>query len=75
MSKIQKAFNEAEKLSQGSMWQHKKSGKLYTITCITNLMAAKPDFVQQVVYEDEDMQIWSRPLSEWNDKFTFIKPA
>lgn len=62
-------------VTDSSKWQHKKSGKVYNVICVTNLFATKPDFVQQVVYQDEEMVIWSRPLSEWEDKFSFIKEA
>lgn len=72
---MQNVIKEAEKLSEGSEWMHKQSGKLYKIVCVTNLMATKPGFQPQVVYEDEEFTIWSRPLSEWEAKFKYIKPA
>lgn len=72
---MQAVIKEAEKLSEGSEWVHKSSGNLYKIVCVTNLMATKPDFQPQVVYEDEELIIWSRPLCEWESKFKYIKPA
>ena len=66
-------FSDA--IAEGSVWRHTESGDLYKIICVTNLMATNTNFVQQVVYECENHNVWSRPLSEWESKFSFIKPA
>lgn len=73
--RMKSAMEQGEKLAGGSEWMHKSSGKLYKIVCVTNLTATKPEFQPQVVYEDEEFSIWSRPLSEWESKFKYIRPV
>jgi hypothetical protein len=58
-----------EDLKKYSVWVHKKSNKQYMLICITNIGATNPEFISQVVYEDDGGNVWSRPLSEWREKF------
>ena len=51
---------------------HIKSGAIYTLLTISNEEATNPDFVKQAVYLDADGNVWSRPLTEFEEKFIEI---
>lgn len=48
---------------------HKKSGKIYTLLCITNTTATKSGYDEVAVYMNENNEIFSRPIAEFVDKF------
>ncbi len=53
----------------GSFWRHKGSRRVYCVEMITNTQAVKPGWPVTVVYQDDDRGMWSRPATEWHDKF------
>lgn len=55
-------------LTSGSLWRH-FGGQLYRIVCLSNLKAKNPAFLKTVTYESEDGVYWSRPISEFLDRF------
>lgn len=56
-------------LRAGIEWLHKKTGNLYEVITVSNLNSTQPDFVPTVVYRGRDGAIWSRPVSEFIEKF------
>jgi hypothetical protein len=60
-----------ENLRAGRKWTHPKTGNEYEVLIVSNERSTKPDFVPTVVYRDEAGAIWSRPVSEFLEKFTF----
>jgi hypothetical protein len=59
-------------IEKQSTWIHEKKGNLYTVIVISNLIATKESWVATVVYEDVNGDVWSRPLSEWLDKYNQV---
>jgi hypothetical protein len=60
------------RLKTGSQWQHTRGGTVYEIVCVTNTTSFKPSFPITVVYRscsDEQVVYWSRPLTEFAEKF------
>jgi hypothetical protein len=51
-----------------SVWQHKTTGETYTVIVVSNKSATRFGWDITVVYRDYCREVWSRPLSEWNDK-------
>lgn len=66
--------NGIEVPRSGTFWTHEKSGRRYYVHFVTNLRATKPEYVAQIVYEDECSGVWSRPLTEWYASFTPAPP-
>lgn len=60
--------------SAGDIYRHKAIGDVYTIITMTNIDATRPGWPPTVVYEDMHERIWSRPLSEFNEKFAPVVP-
>jgi len=58
-----------EDLRAGVEWLHKSTGNLYEVITVANLNSTKPDFVATVVYRGRDGAVWSRPVSEFIEKF------
>lgn len=58
-------------LTTGSLWRH-FGGQLFRIVCLSNLSAKNPDFVKTVTYIGENGVYWSRPISEFMDRFTKV---
>lgn len=56
-------------LKAGIEWLHKSTGNLYEVVTVANLNSTKPDFVATVVYRGRDGAVWSRPVSEFIEKF------
>jgi hypothetical protein len=56
-------------LKAGIEWLHKSTGNLYEVITVSNLNSTKPDFVPTVVYRGRDGAVWSRPVSEFIEKF------
>ena len=55
---------------EGSEWLHTKTGNTYTVMCVANLAADKGGWFATVVYKGSTSDnIWSRPLSEWYDRY------
>jgi len=52
----------------GSLWQHRISGKCYKVICTSNTNATRQNWIPTVVYEDEFDNIWSRPISEFLER-------
>jgi hypothetical protein len=56
----------------GSVWLH-HTGREYGVISMANTAAVDdPRFPAMVVYVDRDLNVWTRPVSEWHDKFTFV---
>lgn len=51
---------------------HLSSGKIYILLFITNHAATKPEYIPQAVYMDVEGNIWSRSLSEFEEKFAEV---
>lgn len=58
------------KLKLGEIYTHKPSCNNYKLLMVTNLDATNnQSFVPTAVYEDKHGSLWSRPLTEFKDKF------
>lgn len=57
-------------LRAGREWTHTKTNNVYQVITVSNLNSTKPDFLPTVVYRDKDGAVWSRPLSEFVEKFS-----
>lgn len=56
----------------GTRWVH-TNGNVYTVFLITNLKSDRPEkFPVTVVYEGQNGNVWSRPLSQWHRSFTQV---
>lgn len=55
-----------------SKWRH-KNGNIYTVLLVTNLAAQIDEYPVTVVYCDERLNFWSRPLSHWHGSMTLIQ--
>ena len=51
-----------------SGWRHRESGALYRVIAVANENADRDGWPVTVVYEDKNLYIWSRPLTEWHEK-------
>lgn len=60
-------------LKAGRTWTHTKTGNGYEVITVSNLNSTKSDFVPTVVYRDEDGAVWSRPVSEFLEKFEPVR--
>lgn len=54
-----------------SKWRH-RNGIKYEVICISNLESKNFKYAPQVIYQGENGNVWSRPLSDWNRSFTKI---
>jgi hypothetical protein len=52
-----------------SRWVH-HSGRIYTVTLITNSAHPSHKFPVTIVYTGEDGDVWSRPAYYWQRSFT-----
>ena len=52
-----------------SFWRHKITAGVYQVIVVSNLSATRPHWVKTVVYKDEYQKTWSRPLSEWHERY------
>ncbi len=51
-----------------SRWKY-KIGMEYTVICVTNTAVSRGNHEPQVVYQGDNGNIWSRPLSDWYVNF------
>lgn len=56
-------------------YRHIKSGGIYTYICTANSKTDRKGFVKTAVYKSEDETIYSRPYSEFVDKFELMNTA
>lgn len=53
-------------------WRHER-GNIYVIVCVTNLATTDLErFPPTVVYRCTRGEMWSRPISQWYEKFTAV---
>lgn len=52
-----------------SWWVHEKTGNRYTVLHLANSHANKEGYPVLVVYIDDVMRIWARPVEEFLEKF------
>lgn len=53
-------------VTAGSEWVH-TNGNKYRVLCVANEHTAHPDkYPITVVYQGENLKIWSRPLNDWH---------
>jgi len=50
-------------------WVHKRSGVRYFLMCNANVYTTNPKFIETAVYSNEAGEIFSRPWSEFIEKF------
>ena len=60
------------KLGRGNVWIHLKTGRPYTVLWLTNTGTSKAGWEVNVVYTNDFKQVYSRPFSEFCDKFCHI---
>lgn len=53
---------------EGQQYKH-KNGNIYTVLFLTNTENLREDHPIQVVYQGENGNKWSRPLSDWYRSF------
>ena len=63
-------------INVSEIWQHRRSGSLYTIVLITNTAAdeaRKSDFPVQVVYRKcDETLLWSRPIGAFLEAMKLV---
>lgn len=64
------------RLDSGNVWIHLKTGRSYTVLCLTNTGVNKSnwrnDWEINVVYTNDFEQVWNRPFSEFCHKFAHV---
>lgn len=56
-------------LDSGASWTHKKSGKPYTVMWLTNVDTDRPGWEIHVTYTNDFFNLYTRPISEFFEKF------
>lgn len=56
-----------------STWKHKHTGNKYTVITVSNESATREDYPVTVVYQGEDGEIWSRPITRWYESMSEIE--
>jgi len=56
-------------IARNEFYRHKESGRIYQVIAISNESANKSGWPVTVVYRDEYQATWSRPLSEFKEKY------
>lgn len=69
--KAQEHYN-CGRLDRGNVWVHLKTGRPYTVLCLTNTGTSKAGWEVNVVYTNDFEQIYNRPFSEFCHKFTHV---
>lgn len=69
--KAQEHYN-CGRLDSGNVWIHLKSGRPYTVLCLTNTGTSKSGWEINVIYTNDFKQIYNRPFSEFCHKFTHV---
>lgn len=59
---------EPDEVTVGSRWQHKNDSGPYIVIALANTAHRHPDHPVHVVYKSGE-NWWSRPLSQWHEKF------
>ena len=72
--KHKEMLDELLGLNCNKVWAHKKSGNRYDVVAVTNTEATTEGFPLTVVYT-RDGALWSRPISEFFEKFRVVKAA
>ena len=57
---------------ENSLWKHNETRREYEVQAVSNTFATRGGWIVTVFYKDEFDKIWSRPLEEWNDRYTFL---
>lgn len=52
-----------------TQYKHKDSGKVYMVEMVTNIASSNDNFPVTVVYQGVTGEFWSRPLTEFVEKF------
>ena len=52
-------------------WRH-SNGAIYTVLFVTNTAVVREGHPPDVVYQSENGNLWSRPLSDWHRSFTHV---
>lgn len=55
----------------GEVWKH-HSGRFYVVENTSNLLSDRPEFLPTVIYMGPTGVIYSRPVSEFLDKFALV---
>lgn len=55
-----------------SKWKH-TNGNIYTVLFLSNVMTSRKEYPVTVVYQGENLNIWSRPLSSWHRSMTEVE--
>ncbi|UAW96525.1 hypothetical protein pEaSNUABM22_00037 [Erwinia phage pEa_SNUABM_22] len=75
LRKAQEHYNHG-RLDSGNVWIHLKTGRPYTVLCLTNTGVNKSNWRNaweiNVVYTNDFEQVWNRPFSEFCHKFTHV---
>ncbi|MEG0376508.1 MAG: hypothetical protein RR672_12820 [Raoultibacter sp.] len=66
--KAQEHYN-CGRLDRGNVWVHLKTGRPYTVLCLTNTGTSKAGWEINVIYTNDFQQIYNRPFSEFCHKF------
>ena len=53
-------------------WANNKTGNHYFIQHITNTLATREGWPVMVIYTDDAGAVWSRPATEWVERYTEI---
>ena len=69
--KAQEHYN-CGRLDRGNVWVHLKTGRPYTVLCLTNTGTSKAGWEINVIYTNDFQQIYNRPFSEFCHKFTHV---
>lgn len=69
--KAQEHYN-CGRLDRGNVWVHLKTGRPYTVLCLTNTGTSKAGWEINVIYTNDFQQIYNRPFSEFCHKFAHI---
>lgn len=69
--KAQEHYN-CGRLDRGNVWVHLKTGRPYTVLCLTNTGTSKAGWEINVIYTNDFQQIYNRPFSEFCLKFTHV---
>lgn len=57
---------------KGTKWRH-RNGIVYEVLLVANLASTRPEYPVTVVYQGQNGNIWSRPLSDWHRSFVLVE--
>ncbi len=55
-----------------SLWRH-HTGRMYRVLLIANRDSTRPEYPITVVYRGTNQKIWSKPLSNFLEKMTWVE--